>query len=730
MPQTATTIGGGNHFSLFLDTATNTLYAAGENVVGQLGNGVTGYDIATPLPVAMPEGFDATIASVSAGLVHGSFLTDDGDVYSWGLGNFGRLGHGDSENQLIPKKIEALDDATIVRIENGNGASYAIDDAGTLYAWGQNSNGQLGLGDEAHRDVPTVVTALEDETVIDVSSGTSHTVVLTADGDVYAFGSNTAGQIGSPEGLDDTGEPVREVLSPVKVAGLPDTVVSVTADTRTSFAVTADGEVYGWGENSFGQLGIGTDNGDGTFAPDDADVLAPTQIQGLPENVIDVQAGARWAVALTADGDVYAWGPNDEGPTGGLDGDPAAESDGSFYPTRIAELDDVTVVEIATGPNSIIAVTDDGETYTFGSNPDGRLGYPSDGSVYQPTLVDFSGDAAPYLVTTTPADNARDVAADASLTFAFTEQVFAGDGAIRLVNRDDPNDTRVLDVADERFVHVDGDTVTVTPSAFLVPDARYAVEFDTGAFVDADGNPVIGFESGDTRSYNFEISDQPIDAPIHETGTRGPDLLRGGDGDDRLAGQRGDDVLFGNAGDDTLSGDRGDDQVWGGDGDDRLDGGRGDDGLWGGDGDDQLDGGRGDDGLWGGDGDDTLSGGRGDDQLWGGDGNDRLTGGSGHDLLDGDGGNDRLWGGDGEDTFVFRSDSGHDVIEDFETSWWWFCDEDRLQIDIDGIDDKWDLARHADRQGRDLVFEFDDETSLTLKDTSYWDLLKMDIDFA
>lgn len=675
VPLTATTVGGGNHFSLFLDKSTNTLYASGENVLGQLGNGAQGYDIKTPLPVAMPDGFDGVIASVSAGQIHGSFLTEDGDVYSWGFGNFGRLGHGDSENQLIPKKIEALDDANIVRIENGNGASYAIDDKGKLYAWGQNSNGQLGQGDEDHRDVPTVVAALSDETVVDVSSGTSHTVVLTADGDVYAFGSNTDGQIGSPEGLDDNGTPVREVLSPVRVESLPQNVVSITADTKTSFAVTADGEVFGWGENRFGQIGIGTDNGDGTFTPDRDDVLVPTQIQGLPDNIVDVKAGARWVVALTADGDVYAWGPNDEGPTGGLDGDPAVESGGTFYPTLIAELDDLNVVEIATGPNSIIAVTDSGETYTFGSNPDGRLGYSSEGSVYQPTLVDFSGDADPFLVTTTPADNARDVDAEASPTFTFTENVFAGDGGIRLVNRDDASDTRELDVNDARFVSFDGDTVTVTPSSFFVPDGRYAIEFDTGAFVDADGNPVIGFESGDTRSYNFQISDAPLDSSITETGTRASDLLRGGDGNDRLLGKRGDDFLFGNGGNDRLSGNRGDDEVWGGDG------------------------------------------------------NDRLKGGAGDDLLDGGLGNDRIWGGSGEDIFIFRSNSGHDVIEDFETSLL-FCDEDTLRMDIEGIDKKWDLLRYVERDGRDLVFDFDDETSLTLKNTSFWDFIKMDIDFV
>lgn len=711
VPLTATTVGGGNHFSLFLDTDTNTLYASGENVLGQLGNGKQGFDLKTPLPVVMPDGFSGTIASVSAGLIHGSFLTEDGDVYSWGFGNLGRLGHGDSETQLIPKKIEALDDAEIVRIENGNGVSYAIDATGTLYAWGQNTNGQLGLGDEVNRDLPTVVTALEDETVVDISSGTAHTVVLTADGDVYAFGSNTDGQIGSPDGLDENGEPIREILSPVKVAGLPDNVVSVTADTKTSFAVTADGKVFGWGENRFGQIGIGTDNGDGTFTPDPADVLAPVQIQGLPETIVDVQAGARWVVALTEDGDVYAWGPNDEGPTGGLDGDPAAESDGTFFPTLLTELDDVNVVEIATGPNSIIAVTDTGAVYTFGSNSDGRLGFASDGSVYVPTLVDFTSDPDPFLVAVTPADNARDVEATTAFTFHFTEEVFAGEGTIRIVNRDDPEDVREIDITDERFVSFDGEIVTVTPSAFLTPDARYAVEFDTGAFLDSDSNAVAGIAPGDTSTFNVTVSDAPIDTPVVETGSRESDLLRGGSGDDTLRGRQGDDFLFGNEGDDRLFGNADDDQLHGGDGRDRLNGGRGDDHLMGGDGEDRL------------------NGGRGDDWLDGGFANDILSGGDGDDLLIGGAGDDRVRGGDGEDIFVIRSGDGHDVFEDFDTAWL-FGEEDIFRVDVDGFDDKLDLFLAADQDGRDLVITFDADTSVTFTNTAVWEIIPMNVEFV
>lgn len=701
---TASTTGAGNHFSVFLDTETNTLYTSGENVVGQLGNGTTGFDVKTPLAVQMPEGFDAKIVSVSAGLLHTTFLTEDGDVYSFGFNNRGPLGTGDEDTRTTAVKVEALDDVNIVTIENGNGVSYAISDTGQLYAWGSNSNGQLGLGDQDTRLIPTEVEALANETVVSISSGTSFTLALTADGQVWAFGSNTDGQLGSPDALEEDGSPARRATSPVLVDGLPGNVTSVTADTKTSFAVTEDGRVFGWGESRFGQLLQGTDNGDGTFPVDQADVLAPVELtEFLPDGVVEVKGGARWFMALTEDGDVYAWGPNDEGPTGGLDGDPAAETDASFYPTLVAELDDVNVVELHTGPNSIIAVTETGEIFTWGSNSDGRLGFSSEGSVYVPTQIELGGEADPFLVSADPGDNGRDISNDAALTLTFTEEVKAGEGTLTLVNRD-TGERVEIDVTDTRLVSYDGKTVVVTPPEHLDTDARYYVEITEGAFVDQDGNAYEGIAAGDTSTFNFTTSEIAAESEPAR-GTRKDDLLRGGSDDDYLNGGRGDDIVSGAGGDDRLKGGRGNDTLLGGDGDDRLSGGWGHDDLVGDTGDDRLSGGWGNDSLEGGDGDDHLNGGWGNDTLAGGAGNDQLTGG---------------WG---VDTFVFNG--GHDTIRDFDAGFdWWFWSRpgDQVTIDIDGIDCFGDLIATADQQGRHLVFDLGEDDSLKLRNTWVCDL--------
>lgn len=744
---TTASAGAGNHFSVFLDTTTNTLYTSGENVVGQLGIGTTGFDVKTPVEVNMPDGFDSKIISVSAGLLHTTFLTEDGDVYAFGFNNNGPLGTGDEETRTTATLVEALDDIDIASIENGNGVSYAISDAGVLYAWGTNSNGQLGLGDQTERQVPTIVEALADETVVTVSSGTSHTLALTADGQVYAFGSNTDGQLGSPAALEQDGSPARRSLEPVLVEGLPDNIVSVTADTKTSYAVTSDGRVFGWGESKHGQLLQGTDNGDGTFTANEADVLAPVELTALPGNVVEVKGGARWAAALTEDGDVYVWGPNDEGPSGGLDGEPATETDASFYPTLLPELDDVNIVELHTGPNSLIAVADDGSIFTWGSNSDGRLGFSSEGSIYFPTQISLTGEADPYLLSATPSDNERDVQNDAAITLTFTESVTAGEGYLTLVNRLTGERTQI-DVTDERLVQFEGDTVTVTPPEHLMADARYAVEISDGAFVDRDGNAFEGIAEGDSSTFNFTVSEfEAGSTPAR--GTRNDDLLRGGSADDRLNGRDGDDIVSGGSGNDRLNGGWGDDDLLGGSGNDKLNGGWGTDFLSGGTGNDRLNGGWGNDLLLGGAGNDRLNGGFGNDDLKGGDGEDRLKGGAGHDLLDGGDGADRLEGGNGndliagglgddlliggrgQDTFIF--DGGNDVIKDFDNGFdWWFWSRpgDTISIAIDGIEDFSDLLETASQQGRDTVFEFNETDSLTLKNTFVFFLDGDDFQFA
>jgi alpha-tubulin suppressor-like RCC1 family protein len=387
-------LGAGNHFSLVLVPTDTSLLSFGENLFAQLGRPPVGVEVnLEPAPVTLPADFEGAIVEISAGLLHGALLDDDGDVWTWGFGLFGRLGQGDTLQVDAPKKVAALDDVVIVNVEMGNGASYAIDADGRVWGWGQNTSGQLGLG--AHPGdatdpvdgplLPTLIDAFAGKAVVDLATGTSFAVVLTADGDVFAMGSNVQGQAG-PNGGDE-----RRVPLPVEVP-IPGDVVAVGASNNTAFAVTTDGEVYGWGETRFGQLLIGDIQPDGTLLQGDGDDEAqrdPVLLADVPSGVVDVDGGARWVLALDEQGEVWGWGRNNEGWLG--IGTATGDDDSLLAPTKSPALDDVEIVEIAAGTNHSLARDNAGNVYGWGAVGDGRLGVvEAHGPLISPSLIDLS----------------------------------------------------------------------------------------------------------------------------------------------------------------------------------------------------------------------------------------------------------------------------------------------------------------------------------------------------
>ena len=194
----------------------------------QTDTGVAWGDVGT---VTVPDGFAGEIVAISAGQLHGAFLTAAGEVYTWGDNNLGKLGLGTTSNYelLVPTKVTALDGVVISSIIMANGASYAISSDGVLYSWGQNTNGQLGIGSLTNTGTPTAISpaAFGGEKVVEVSSGTSFTLVRTESGDVYAMGGNVQGQLGK----GDSGTATRSNI-PVLV-DVPGTVVKVIAGTNT-----------------------------------------------------------------------------------------------------------------------------------------------------------------------------------------------------------------------------------------------------------------------------------------------------------------------------------------------------------------------------------------------------------------------------------------------------------------------------------------------------------------
>ncbi|WP_230530962.1 glycoside hydrolase family 113 [Microvirga roseola] len=227
-----------------------------------------------------------------------------------------------------------------------------------------------------------------------------------------------------------------------------------------------------------------------------------------------------------------------------------------------------------------------------------------------------------------------------------------------------------------------------------------------------EGSDTISGLGGNDRLYG-DAGDDIVDGGAGNNGIYGGDRLYGGAGSDILLGGLGNDQVRGEEGDDMLYGDEGNDIVRGGNGYDLLDGGEGNDRLYGDADDDQITGGEGDDLLQGGAGDDMIEGENGSDKLYGGSGkdvvlgwfgDDQIWGGAGDDVLDPGAGNDRLWGGSGADRYVFNSDMGQDIVQDFKV----YQNEMLLirhNINHSGIVDFETLKPHMKQVGKNVVMD-------------------------
>jgi len=189
---------------------------------------------------------------VSGASGHSLALTADGAVWSWGQGGFGRLGHGDYQSQPLPKKIEALAGRRVIVASAGETHNLAITADGAVWSWGGGGSGKLGHGDRQDQPLPKKIEALVGRRVVAVSAGDDHSLALTADGAVWSWGDGDWGRLGH-------GDPAHQ-WQPKKVEAFAgQRVVAVSAGAFHCIACTADGAVFTWGHGGHGCLGHGED---------------------------------------------------------------------------------------------------------------------------------------------------------------------------------------------------------------------------------------------------------------------------------------------------------------------------------------------------------------------------------------------------------------------------------------------------------------------------------------
>jgi len=266
-----TAAAGANH-TLAVDQW-GSLFSFGSDESGQLGHNQGAPSLRAPRLVKSLG--TVRVVAVAAGLYHSAALTASGHLYTWGSNSKGQLGLGRQAGDLVfsPARVESLVGIPLAGLTCGGNHTVVVSRSGAVFAWGSNSHGQLGLGDTTDRAWPAQVATLRNLRVGPggLAAGLEHTIALTEEGGVFTWGSSRCGQLG--HGAAGT-EPL-----PRKILELMGTEVSlVAAGDRHSLAfVPSRGKLYGWGVGGSGQLGR---------AENRQNALLPSIVLGLEEREV------------------------------------------------------------------------------------------------------------------------------------------------------------------------------------------------------------------------------------------------------------------------------------------------------------------------------------------------------------------------------------------------------------------------------------------------------------
>jgi alpha-tubulin suppressor-like RCC1 family protein len=301
------------------------IWAWGTNGASGLANDLD-YGVATT-PVRISG--VSNIRQIAIGAYTGYAIDSAKRTWAWGYGGNGELGDGFATNGLSVVSVSLPND--VVQVAAGHLTTFALRENGTVWVWGANGgsfgNGTYGTGCDTtpvgagcRAGTPIQVPGLTG--VVSIATSYNAAFAVKSDGTVWAWGWNAEGElgIGTAGGPDCYANPLRTncmALSPVQIPGLTGVSKIVTGGTSTTYALMNDGTVQSWGYNAAGQLGNGTTGGECEDETTPNCVrTTPGPVTGLTD-VADVAAGGGFALARRTDGTLWTWGQNSQGQLGG-----------------------------------------------------------------------------------------------------------------------------------------------------------------------------------------------------------------------------------------------------------------------------------------------------------------------------------------------------------------------------------------------------------------------------
>lgn len=344
------------------------LWCWGSNHRGQLGHSNSSTSIIPTLVATINNQW----RTISAGVEHSCGIKTDGSLWCWGSNREGQLGLNSQSDREAPSRVGSDNDWKSVHLGGDfSETSCAMKEDASLYCWGSNRFGQHG-DNRGDQNIPTKV----GDGYREIHVGGFHTCGITTSNGVNCWGSNSDGQLGNTS--IESGSslyPRTSTPTPISDGNLNDWLTLSLGQYHTVGLRGSNSELYAWGDNQFGQLGMGENNG---FFIDD-DETVPTRV---PTNVSvrwdEISSGALHTCARGNQEQLWCWGQTSNGQVGsGFAYTPIPGSNSSYSFTSVHQSIPGNWSKISTGSHTSCAVTDDQEAYCWGTNWGGQLGIGS-----------------------------------------------------------------------------------------------------------------------------------------------------------------------------------------------------------------------------------------------------------------------------------------------------------------------------------------------------------------